>query len=557
LNLTGGPALALVKPLKTLGSDEQAALMLSYPLAKALAPFQPMLWAVSLLGGLSLIALLAGSGLLAASLTSPLAALDEAAHRLARGEHAQVDVMSSDEVGRLASSFNIMAAEIGERERRITHLALHDSETDLPNRRAMIARLEALAAQSDGGVVVSAALGVDRFALVRSAIGYGLVSALLKELGARILQHQADLNPARIATGILGVCFRAADEAEARRRLVDLVQALERPINLGATAVDVGLSGGFAVMGVHAQTPLALLERANIALDQARDQHRRLAAFDEGAYGDPASNLTLMSEMLQAAAVGDLALHYQPKLDLRSGRACGAEALARWRHPTRGMLSPDLFVGMAEETGHIRPLTDWVIERAIADQSALRQAGCDLELSVNISGRLVGDRDFAEHAMERIAQSGAKLCFEITETAVIDNPRLALELIEGYAQAGISISIDDYGSGLSSLAYLKEIAAQELKIDKAFVLGLAVGQRDALLIKSTVDLAHALGLKVVAEGVETAEAAAILQTMGCDTAQGYYFARPMARDAVIDFLAESARQTSPRDDLRAPEAMGL
>jgi EAL domain-containing protein (putative c-di-GMP-specific phosphodiesterase class I)/GGDEF domain-containing protein len=548
LALADGPALAVVKPLKTLGPNEQAGLLLSYPLAKALAPFQPMLWAVALLGALSLAALLTGSGLLAASLTRPLAALDEAAHRLARGEDAYVDVTSGDEVGRLAATFNTMAAEIGERERRITQLALQDSETGLPNRRAMIQRLEALAAEP-GGVVVSAALGVERFALVRSAIGYGLVSALLTELGARVLRHSADLNPARIATSILGVAFRASDEAEAKRILVDLIEALERPISLGATAVDLGLSGGFAVMGVHAQTCPALLERSNIALDQARGLRRRLAAFDEDAYGDPASNLTLMSEMLQAAAVGDLTLHYQPKLDLRSGRACAAEALARWRHPTRGMLPPDLFVGMAEETGHIRALTDWAIDRAIADQIVLRQAGCELELSVNISGRLVGDRDFADNAMARIAKSGAKLCFEITETAVIDNPKMALELIEGYAQAGIPISIDDYGSGLSSLAYLKEIAAQELKIDKAFVLGLAAGQRDALLIKSTVDLAHALGLKVVAEGVETAEAAAILQAMGCDAAQGFYFARPMPREDLLEFMAGPTQQTAERTPL--------
>ncbi|HVY35105.1 MAG TPA: EAL domain-containing protein, partial [Caulobacteraceae bacterium] len=340
------------------------------------------------------------------------------------------------------------------------------------------------------------------------------------------------------------------DEGDARRVLGGLVQALERPISLGATAVDVGLTCGFAVMGVHADNCLSLLERSNVALDQARGQRRRLATFDEQAYGDPASNLTLMSEMLQAAATGDLSLHYQPKLDLRSGNTFGVEALARWRHPARGMLSPDLFVGMAEETGHIRALTDWVLDRAIGDQAALREAGCDLEVSVNVSGRLVGDRDFAEHAMDRIAQSGAKLCFEITETAVIDNPKLALELIEGYARAGIPISIDDYGSGLSSLAYLKEIAAQELKIDKAFVLGLAAGQRDALLIKSTVDLAHALGLKVVAEGVETAEAAAILASMGCDYAQGFYFARPMPREALLQFVACQA-QAEPAPARRA------
>ena len=537
LNLTGGPALAVVKPLKTLGADEQAGLLLSYPLARALAPYQPMLWGVALLGGLSLIGLLAGSGLLAASLTRPLAALDEAAHRLARGEDAHVPVSSGDEVGRLAASFNTMAGEIVERERRITELALHDSETGLANRRAMIQHLEVLAAEGGQGVVVCAALGVERFSLVRSAIGYGLVSALLKELGARIVQHHADLQPARVATSILGVSFRAADLAQANRFLADLIAALERPISLGETEVDVGLTGGFAVMGAHAESCPALLERANIALDQARAMRKRVMAFDQDAYGDPASNLTLMSEMLRAAEAGELALHYQPKLDLRSGLACGAEALARWRHPTRGMLSPDLFVGMAEETGHIRALTDWVLDRAIADQAALRDAGRDLQLSVNISGRLVGDRDFAEHAMARIAQSNARLCFEITETAVIDNPKLALELIEGYAQAGVAISIDDYGSGLSSLAYLKEIAAQELKIDKAFVLGLAIGQRDALLIKSTVDLAHALGLKVVAEGVETAEAAALLQTMGCDTGQGYYFARPMPLADLLRYLA--------------------
>ena len=550
LDLTKGQALALVKPLKALGSDEQAALLLSYPMDKAMAPYRPMLLAIGILGGLSLVALLIGSGLLSAGVTRPLAALDEAAHRLARGEDAHVPVSSDDEVGRLAHSFNTMADEIGERERRITQMALQDLETELPNRRALVQRLEALAGEPGEGVVVSAALGIERFALVRSAIGYGLVSVLVKELAARITQRRGDLHPARLATSILGVAFRARDMADADAILADLLQELERPVHLGATTIDVGLSAGFAVLGVHADNCGALLERSSIALDQARPLRRRLTAFDEAAYGDPAGNLTLMSEMLQAAAAGDLSLHYQPKLDLKSGRICGAEALTRWRHPKRGMVPPDLFVGMAEETGHIRPLTDWTIDRAIADQANLRQSGCDLELSVNISGRLMAERDFAEHAIERIARAGAKLCFEITETAVIDNPQTALELISAYAAAGIPISIDDYGSGLSSLAYLKQIAAQELKIDKAFVLNLAAGQRDALLIKSTVDLAHALGLKVVAEGVESAEGAALLQAMGCDTGQGYYFARPMPRDSLLEFVFSSNAKVPAGEAIR-------
>ena len=547
LNLGDGPALALVKPLKVLGADEQAGLLLSYPMAKALAPYQPMLWAITVLGGGIFLLLLAGSGILSASLTRPLAALDEAAHRLARGEDAQVAVTSSDEVGRLASTFNAMAAEIGERERAITQLGLQDSETQLANRRAMIARLEALA--EDRGAVVSAALGIERFNMVRSAIGYGLVSVLLKELGARIVHYDAEFYPARMATSTLGVVFRARDEADAKRRLTYLMDALQRPVSLGATSVDVGVTCGYAILDVHADTCAILLETSNIALDQARQQHRRLMAFDHEAYGDPASNLSLMSEMLKAAESGELSLHYQPKIDLRSGDVCGAEALTRWKHPLRGMLPPDLFVGMAEETGHIRALTDWTIDRAIADQAQFRAAGHDLMLSVNISGRLISDRDFAEAAVARILQHGANLCFEITETAVIDNPTVALELIESFAQAGIPISIDDYGSGLSSLAYLKEIAAQELKIDKAFVLGLAAGQRDALLVKSTVDLAHALGLKVVAEGVETAEGAAMLQAMGCDVAQGYHFARPMPREALVQFLSAPPAVAAPATTL--------
>ena len=546
LDLTSGAAIALAKPLKTLGSGEQTALLLRYPLAAALAPYRPMLAAIGLLGALSVVALLLGSWLLARSVTRPISALDEAAHRLMRGEEAQVQIASSDEVGRLAVSFNRMAFEIRERERRITHLALHDSETELLNRRALTQNLESLIAENPSGVVIAAALGIERFDFVRSAIGYGLVGALLKELVGRIIAHRPELRPARLATGILGVAFRAADLAEAQALLAELARLLEQPVRLGATTVDVGLRVGFAACPRHAATAEALLERANIALDQAQSGAGKVALFDVAAYGDPASNLSLMSEMLDAMSTGALTLYHQPKLDLRTGRICGAEALARWRHPVRGMLPPDLFVNMAEETGHIRALSDWVLDQAIADQSRLRAAGRDLMISVNLSGRLVGDGDYASNAIRRIADTKARICFEITETAVIENPDTALRLIDAYAAAGVPISIDDYGSGLSSLAYLKQIAAQELKIDKTFVLGLAEGQRDALLVRSTIDLAHALGMKVTAEGVENAESLAILSLMGCDVAQGYHVARPMTPDALLEFLANQERASPAR-----------
>jgi EAL domain-containing protein (putative c-di-GMP-specific phosphodiesterase class I) len=245
-----------------------------------------------------------------------------------------------------------------------------------------------------------------------------------------------------------------------------------------------------------------------------------------------------MSEMLAAVRSGALYLNHQPKLDLRSGAITGVEALVRWNHPTRGFIRPDLFVGMAEETGHIRALTDYVLAQAIKDQARLRAAGHEVLMSVNVSGRLIDDAAFADFAIAQVQAADARVCFEITETAVIGNPDVALGVLERFADAGIAVSIDDYGSGLSSLAYLKQIRADELKIDKAFVTDLEAGGKDALLVKSTVDLAHSLGMKVTAEGVETREGLAALQLMGCDLAQGYFVAKPMTRDKLVDFLGE-------------------
>jgi EAL domain-containing protein (putative c-di-GMP-specific phosphodiesterase class I) len=194
---------------------------------------------------------------------------------------------------------------------------------------------------------------------------------------------------------------------------------------------------------------------------------------------------------------------------------------------------------MAEETGHIGALTEWVLGRAIEEQALLRHSGHELAMSVNLSGRLLCDLDFAETALDMVRGAAGQVCFEITETAVIENPELALQVLGRFAQGGVKISIDDYGSGLSSLAYLKQIRADELKIDKAFVLKMDESQRDALLVRSTVDLAHSLGLRVTAEGVETDMALSLLAGMGCDLAQGYRIAKPMPLKDLLTFLAQN------------------
>ena len=204
--------------------------------------------------------------------------------------------------------------------------------------------------------------------------------------------------------------------------------------------------------------------------------------------------------------------------------------------------APDLFIPMAEETGHIRTLTDWVLRQAIIDQTVMAKAGHELEVSINISGRLLGDRDFADLVDRTVKTAPGKLCFEITETAVIEHPDLALELLDRFRDAGVAISIDDFGSGLSSLAYLKQIRGQELKIDRSLITDITQSQRDALIVRSTIDLAHGLGMKVTGEGVETANTFQLLAAMGCDSIQGYFVAKPQPLNELLVFLREDGAQ---------------
>lgn len=502
--------------------------------------------AQSLLGALAalLVAVLV-AGRLQRWVVRPLLSLTDTVRHISQSHDysTRVDIHSEDEVGDLCSGFNVMLGEIKDRERKIIDLALHDAETDLPNRLAFEREIAARIAGPRAAGLVVAAIGVDRFQYMRGAIGYHLANDLLSELGARALMFGP--MSARISTDVVAVLIDAADGEAARVLAADILAEAESPMMLGPNMLDVNVTIGLAQNGVHADGPHALIERASIALDQARAGHAKIALFDEAAYELTADNLTLMTDMMRALTNGEMAIHLQPKYDIRRGAITGAEVLARWRHPTRGMVRPDLFVAMAEETGGIASLTRWVLRETIEAQTRLASAGVSMSLAVNLSGRLVGDAEFIAGALEQIKQAPGKLYLEITETATIDNQDLALRHIEALVGAGAGISIDDYGQGLSSLAYLKRIPAQELKIDKAFVQSLGEQSRDALLVKSTIDLAHSLGMQVTAEGVEDEPTFAALAAMGCDHIQGYLIGKPMPEAEFLRTVMEAARQ-SPR-----------
>lgn len=537
LDAPSGDALALVRALPSL-DGARSVLMLRFPLSSALSPYRALFGTLFAIGLAGVALLVACTWFLARSITQPLSTLEAAARNLQQGVYDNVAVRTHDELGRLAQSFNAMIGAIRERERKITQLAYHDVETRLPNRLALERRLSN-AAQSDR--LYLAAIGVDRFAHMRGAIGYALAADAMRTLGGRLLRVAPNAPTARLSSDILAVAFLADNDAHARKRADTLISSLEQPLALGDQALDVNVVVGIAQPRAKNETPAALIERASVALDQARAARAKQSFFDKSAYGDPARNLSLMGEMRHALESGDMQLVHQPKYDFHSGRIHGAECLVRWKHPSRGMIAPDLFVPMAEETGHIRALTEWVLRTAIIDQKALSAAGWPLMLSVNISARLLSDDDFTNAALGYVRQAPHGLCFEITETAIIDNPKAALENIEKFAANGVRISIDDYGSGLSSLAYLKQLPAHELKIDKLFIQNLTANQRDALLVRSTIDLAHGLGLAVTAEGVETPAAFALLAGMNCDLAQGYLVARPAPASDLVAILNDERR----------------
>lgn len=285
-----------------------------------------------------------------------------------------------------------------------------------------------------------------------------------------------------------------------------------------------------------------IIDRAEAALREA--QRDGLSIVMVGRDVLKSCDDQLMEDLRAAISNDRLALHYQPKLCTRTGELAGVEGLVRWNDPVRGNVAPDDFVPVAERCGDIRALTEWVIDRAVADQARLREADIAIPLHINISAPLIADASFIDDALARLGSASGAIGFEITETAMIDNPEGTLANLHRLADAGVTLAIDDYGSGFSSLAYLRRLPVNELKIDRMFIERLSSNPRDPLLVRSTIDLAHALEMKVTAEGVQSAAALALLQVMRCDLVQGYFLSPPLPLSGLLDFMRTCERGSS-------------
>lgn len=395
---------------------------------------------------------------------------------------------------------------------------------------------------------------IGNFAPLRRHLGAPRADCLVLDVADRLSEVLPLARLAVIGRSVIEFAFEgdAVDDVDAA--LADVQRLFEETLDLDGETHRIELNIGAAAAPTASADDVRLAEEAEQALETARRDHR-LVIRDLSVSAPAFDRLTLIRDLGKALDRGEMFLQYQPKVHLRRQEICSVEALVRWQHPTRGLVLPNDFIPAAEESRLIGPLTLWTLDRVIADQKMLAAEGHDLTIFVNISGRLLGDAPFVARACQMVKAGGAKIGFEITETSVIRDPGTAIAHLQVFAEMGIPLAIDDYGAGLSSLAYLKQMPASELKIDKMFVMQLTSSNRDPLIVRSTIDLAHALDMEVTAEGVETQAALALLSVMGCDMVQGFLISRPISIDALRQFLEEDrhlATTTDTRSSFNRP-----
>lgn len=461
----------------------------------------------------------------------------------------------------LASLYLVLfgiAVVVGRRLRRHArinaHLAEYDALTHLPNRSLFHRRVAAalqLGAERGQSTTV-AIIDLDRFKEVNDTLGHYNGDRLLTALSDRMASHLRGLDAlARLGGDEFGILL--ANVAEPEAILGRLREVIEHEVNIGGLPVAVEASIGYVVAPEHGDDVDELLQRADVAMYVAKGNHVGVVRYDPSQNHYDAANLSLVSELRQAIDSDQLVLHYQPKVRVDTGRIASFEALVRWEHPTQGLLYPDRFIPLAEQTGLIDRLTEWVVGQALADLRSYTNRADGLTVAVNISARNLGHADFADKivgALERAQVAPDRLYVEVTETALMTDPEGAASVLETLNRVGVRVSIDDFGTGQTSLSYLSTLPIHELKIDRSFIADMTENASHAAIVRSIVELGHNLGFQIVGEGVETAGILSSLAATGCELVQGYLFARPMPLARLKGWIAtydpQAVRSGAPR-----------
>ncbi len=458
---------------------------------------------------------------------------------------ATVDSMSVEG----AIHYVVIARDVTERhtqQKLMEYLALHDNLTGLPNRTLLMDRLEhaIIASRRDGKPLALLLLDLDRFKEINDTLGHAVGDSLLTEVGKILSEPLRESDTvARLGGDEFAILLPSVSGLAQARDIAERVAGvLARPFPVEGITVEVGVSIGVALYPEHGADASELMRGADVAMYVAKRDHSTVSVYDVDKDHHSVRNLSMSGELRQAMDADELALFYQPQIDVATGRLTGAEALLRWDHPRHGMVSPDEFVSLAEQTGLIRPLTRWVIGKALKQLSLWQESGLDIGLSINLSPRNLHEDGLADSIGELMEKRGLRpelITLEITEDAIMTDPERALAAIRHLKECGVRLAIDDFGTGYSSLAYLKALPVDELKIDKSFVMQMADDTNDEVIVRSTIELAHNLGLSVVAEGVESELHLQTLRGLGCDVGQGFHIGRPLRIEEFHQWMENS------------------
>lgn len=432
--------------------------------------------------------------------------------------------------------------------------ALFDNLTNLPNRMLFDDRLQQinLIASREKQVYAIFAMDLNRFKQINDTHGHHVGDQVLQHAAACIRSCIREVDTvARMGGDEFTILLASVSDTDsaivvARR----IIQVVCEPFELSVGSMEIGVSIGLALYPQHGNDPAELLRKADAAMYVAKQTQSGYRVYSEELGHGIDDQLILQSELRQAIINNELVLHYQPKIEFLTDRVNGVEVLVRWQHPKHGLLAPDKFIPLAEQSGLIKPLTKWVMKTALSQCGAWYRTGVSLSMAVNVSAISIHDPEFPsqmEQLLKEYMVPATQLELEITESVVMSDPQRAVECIGKLSALGVQIAIDDFGTGYSSMAYLKDMLVAKIKIDKSFVKNLAVNHTDSVIVRSTVELGHKLGLKVVAEGVEDQMAWEKLKGLGCDSAQGYYMSRPLPSVEFMDWLQKSQWKLQVKD----------
>lgn len=514
--------------------------------SSAVAPFQHLQWAILVLNGLGVVGFALGSVATASRITTPVTTLTRLAGRLARGDFdAPIPPHGNDEIGELAEAFESMRQAVHDREEEIRRSGLTDALTRLPNRAGFsVAVREAVASAITRNTACAIVmLNLDRFRHVNNVLGTDVGDQLLQRVAGLLSDGLSETNHtvARLGGDEFAILLREGGVEHALDVTRQVQKGLEATLDLNGSTVDLSAGIGIAACPDHATDESSLMRRAELAMHHAKQAQTGMAIFRAEMDVKSDAALSLLGELRQAVEQGEFRLFLQPKVCLRSGRVLGVEALIRWAHPTRGLVAPGLFIPFAEQSGFVRQITNWLLAESMRTWRLCADQGLALQMSINLSARDLVDPDLPARVRALLDEHqvpATAMCLEITESAIMDDPNRAQQTLAQFHDMGLRMSIDDFGTGYSSLAYLKRLPVHELKIDRSFVMNMHHDAQDAKIVRSVIDLAHTLGLKVTAEGVEEGAAWALLDELGCDIAQGYWIAKPMPAEQLPRWVAQ-------------------